>query len=187
MGRFLPVWDFREEHGRFVDATPSQVRAALVSITPRELPLSGAMLALRLAPTILARRQWPRGLGRPWTELLVEFGFVELANEDDELVFGAVGQFWRLREELLPVPDAEAFVRFDEPHFAKAVINFRIVPKGGATHITTETRVRATDARARRLFRPYWVPVRAVGGLMRREMLRAIDRRAQRSRVTGPG
>jgi hypothetical protein len=36
MDEFLPHWDFREEHSRRIDAPT--VRAALLAITPRELP-----------------------------------------------------------------------------------------------------------------------------------------------------
>lgn len=178
---FLPDWDFHEEHGCRIDAPASQVRAALLAITPRELPLSCVMLALRLAPAAIVARRWPVGLDRPWIELLVEFGFVELANREEEIVFGAIGQFWRLREEMVPLADPEAFARFKEPGFAKGAMNFRIVEETGATRLTTETRVKATDARARRSFRPYWIPVRAIGSMMRLEMLRAVARRAQRS------
>jgi len=184
---FLPDWEFREEHSRRIDAPTPQVRAALLAITPRELPLSGVMLALRLAPAAIVARRWPRGLDRSWIELLVEFGFVELADRDEEIVFGAVGKFWRLREEPVLLADAEAFARFKEPGFAKGAMNFRITEDGGATRLTTETRVHATDDRARRSFRPYWIPVRAIGGLMRLEMLRAVARRVERSRENGSG
>jgi hypothetical protein len=178
---FLPDWDFREEHSRRIDAPPSTVRAALLAVTPRELPLSGVMLALRLAPAAIAARRWPRGLDRPWFELLLEFGFVELANREEEIVVGAVGKFWRLREEAVRLADAGAFARFAEPGFAKGAMNLRIMEEGGGTRLTTETRVQATDDRARRSFRPYWIPVRAIGGLMRLEMLRAVAQRVRRS------
>jgi hypothetical protein len=184
---FLPDWDFREEHGRRIDAPTAQVRAALPAITPRELPLSSAMLALRLAPAAIVARRRPVGLDRPWIDLILEFGFIELANREEEIVFGAVGQFWRLREETVPLADAEAFFGFTEPGFAKAAMNVRVAEEYGATRLTTETRVKVTDDRARRSFRPYWLPVRAIGGLMRVEMLRAVARRVQRSSETVPG
>jgi hypothetical protein len=175
---FLPDWDFREEHSRRIAAPTSHVRAALLAITPRELPLSGVMMALRLAPAAIVARRWPRGLDRSWIELLLEFGFVELATRDDEIVFGAVGKFWRLREETVPLADAEAFVQFEEPGFVKGAMNFCLAEQGGATRLTTETRVHATNNGALWAFRPYWIPVRVIGGLMRQEMLRAVARRA---------
>jgi hypothetical protein len=181
LDEFLPDWDFREEHSRRVDAPTAQVRAALLAVTPREIPLSGVMMALRLAPAVIVTRRWPGGMDRPFVELLVEFGFVELANEDEEIVLGAVGRFWRLREETEPLADAEAFSQFKEPGFAKGAMNFRIAEESGGTRLTTETRVQATDNAARRSFRPYWIPVRAIGGVMRLELLRAVARRAQLS------
>jgi hypothetical protein len=42
----------------------------------------------------------------------------------------------------------------------------------------TETRVLASDADARRRFRAYWLVVRPWSGAVRREWLRAIERRA---------
>jgi hypothetical protein len=179
--QFLPDWDFREDHSRRIDAPASQVRAALLAITPRELPLSGVILAIRLAPAAFVARRWPWGLDRSWIELLFELGFIELANRDEEIVFGAVGKFWRLREETVPLAGAEAFARFQEPGFAKGAMNFRIAEQSGTTRLTTETRVQATDNGALRSFRPYWIPVRAIGGLMRLEMLRAVARRVKRS------
>jgi hypothetical protein len=93
---------------------------------------------------------------------------------------GAVGQFWRIREQLEPVANAEAFEMFDQPGFAKGAMNFRVIEERASVTLTTETRVFATDDRALRSFRPYWVPVRAIGGLMRREMLTAIARASLR-------
>jgi hypothetical protein len=144
--------DFREEHSRRIDGSISQVQAALLAITPKELPLSCVMLALRLAP---ARHRCP-----------------------------TAGKFWHVREEVEPIADAEAFARFEEPGFAKGAMNFRIVEEGDAARLTTETRVQATDDRTRRSFRPYWIPVRAIGGLMRLEILRAVALRVKRSSET---
>jgi hypothetical protein len=58
--------------------------------------------------------------------------------------------------------------------------NFTVVPRaGGLTELATETRVRcAPDARAS--FRAYWLVVRPGSGLIRREMLGAIRRHAER-------
>ncbi|HVE97548.1 MAG TPA: hypothetical protein VNA12_00015 [Mycobacteriales bacterium] len=47
--------------------------------------------------------------------------------------------------------------------------------------LTTETRVRAIDDRSRRRFRAYWLVIRGPSGLIRREWLRAVVARAQRS------
>lgn len=181
LDEFLPHWEFRERHSRRIDAPAVEVRAALLAITARELPFSGLMLGLRLAPAYLVARKRPDRPDLPLIDRFVKLGFVELANTEHELVLGAAGQFWRVREEMVPLSSAEAFVRFDEPGFAKGAINFRIADHGDGVILSTETRVHTTDERARRSFRPYWLPVRAIGGLMRLETLRAVDRRTRRA------
>ena len=181
LDEFLPDWDFRELHSRRIGASSSKVRAALFTIAPKDVPLSTAMLSLRLAPAALAARRRPPSVRKPVMDVFVELGFIELANTESEVVLGAVGQFWRFREELVSLSTADSFTRFEDPGFAKGAINFRIVDEGGSTLLSTETRVQVTDNRARRSFRPYWVPVRAIGGLMRSEMLRAVARKAARS------
>jgi hypothetical protein len=175
---YLPEWQFREFHARRISAPADRVREALVTFTPKDTPLGSLMMALRLAPAALAARRWPLPPVRPWIEVLLEFGFVELGQTHEELALGAVGRFWRIRERLEPIADARAFKAFDEPGFAKGAMNFRVVDEAASVTLTTETRVFATDAPSIRSFRPYWIPVRAVGGLMRREMLGAIARAA---------
>ena len=173
---YLPEWQFREFHARRIQAPADRVREALVASTPKDTPVSALMMALRLAPAALVARRWPLPPGRPWIEFLLELGFVELGQTHEELAFGAVGRFWRIRERLEPIADARAFKAFDEPGFAKGAMNFRVLHEAAFVTLTTETRVFATDARSLRSFRPYWVPVRAVGGLMRREILGAVAR-----------
>jgi hypothetical protein len=52
----------------------------------------------------------------------------------------------------------------------------------GGSILSTETRVRATDARARAAFRAYWLVVGPFSALIRRRWLRAVAR-AARERV----
>jgi hypothetical protein len=184
LDRYLPNWQFREIHSRRIAAPSARVVEAVLTITPRDTPLSGSLMALRLAPAALAARKWPLPPVRPWIDLLLEFGFVELGRTDQELAFGAVGQFWRVRERLEPIADADAFEVFDQPGFAKGAINFRVSPEEGSVTLVTETRVMTTDDQARRSFAPYWLPVRAIGGLMRREMLAATARVAAKPPAT---
>jgi hypothetical protein len=59
-------------------------------------------------------------------------------------------------------------------------MNFRLEDAGdGTTLITTETRIYATDASARRRFAGYWRVIYPGSALIRRMWLRAIARRAE--------
>ena len=77
----------------------------------------------------------------------------------------------------------DEFVAFDEPGFAKAVVNLSAQAIDGGTVLTTETRVKLTDAEARRTFRRYWRVVMPGSALIRRAWLRAIRKRAERAGV----
>ena len=68
---------------------------------------------------------------------------------------------------------------FAEPGWVKVAFDFVLVPDGGGTHLSTETRVAATDARTRRIFGLYWLAIRAGSGLIRRDLLRAVARQAE--------
>jgi hypothetical protein len=77
--------------------------------------------------------------------------------------------------------DREDFVRFQEAGYAKAAINFSLEPIREGTRLATETRIRATDAAARRSFGRYWLLIRPGSATIRRSWLRAMKRRAERA------
>jgi hypothetical protein len=91
-----------------------------------------------------------------------------------ELVLGLIGTPWRIRGGLRPVRDLAAFAAFTEPGTVKVATS--VFAEDGL--VATETRVLASDADARRRFRAYWLVVRPWSGAVRREWLRAIERRA---------
>jgi hypothetical protein len=187
LDRYVPAWEFSEVHRRRVSAPPERVLDALFELQPVDLPLTGVLMAIRMVPTALARRRLPVSAREGVVDGMKRMGFFELARADDELVLGAIGQFWRPRAELEPIADAEEFVAFNRPGFLKAAVTFHASPYEGGTLLVTETRVHAIDERARRAFRPYWVPVRIAGEVIRRELLWAIARRAERGRSIRSG
>lgn len=106
-------------------------------------------------------------------------GFIVLGRTRDELVVAALGRPWAPRGRRPPRLAGQAdpagfFTRFAEPGWAKMAVNFR----AGAGELTTETRVLLTGQRSRRAFRRYWLLIRPFSGLIRRQWLAAIARRA---------
>jgi hypothetical protein len=179
LDRFLPEFDVREHHSIAVDRSPDAVLAETRLLTARDAPLFVVLMALRSVPALLrGRRLAP---GRPMLDEFLRAGFVLLAEADDELVLGAVGRFWKPTGQLRPVPPEE-FAGFAEPGWAKAAANFHVAEAGGHTLLSTETRVLATDERARRSFRRYWRLVYPGSAAIRRAWLRAIKNRAERAR-----
>jgi hypothetical protein len=182
LDEFLPQYEFSERHRRRVRATPAVALAAVKSATPGEMPLVRFLFALRSGPALLTRgRGLPADRARPLAEQMIEFGFVPLADAEDELVLGFVGQPWRASGGTMPrLGSAVAWTAFAEPGFVKAAMNFRAVPTGEGCVLETETRIAATDARSRRRFARYWRVIRLGSGAIRRSWLRAAKRRAER-------
>jgi hypothetical protein len=183
LDRFLPQYDVHERHSIAVDAAPATVLAEVLRMTPRDVPVMVALMAVRLLPELLRGR---RALGlsdRPIVEQMERAGFVRLATTDDELVLGVVGRFWRPSGGRGRI-SAEGFAHFAEPGWAKAAVNFRAVREGDHTLLSSETRILATDAAARRRFRCYWRLIYPGSAAIRVAWLRAIRGRAQRAKAS---
>jgi hypothetical protein len=108
-------------------------------------------------------------------------GFVPMRDGPEGLIYGGVGRFWRPSGGLRRV-EAPEFATFDEPGYAKAAFSFELEPQGERTLLTTETRVLGTDEAAKRSFRRYWRLIYPGSTAIRIAWLRAIRRRAERSR-----
>ena len=169
---FLPSWDFAEAY-RVRGATLAAAKEA----RPREMPLVRALFALRSLPALVTRgRGLPAAPDRALAEQMIEFGFVPLAESEDELVLGFVGQPWKVTGGSMPRLTSAEWRAFAEPGFVKAVMNFR----ADGDVLETETRVLCTDAATRRKFRRYWRLIRPFSGLIRRSWLSAAKRRTER-------
>ena len=176
---YLPHADFAERHALRVHSPPERAYAAA-----RRLDLSGslpvrALFAMRSLPALLTRRgRGQRGL-RLSMEGLLRSGFVLLAERPPhEFVLGLAGRFWTPAGGIERMHPAE-FPMFDRPGMALAAWNFTILPTDQGSLVATETRVRCTDAAARRSFGRYWRVVRPFSGFIRMEALRAIRRSAE--------
>lgn len=167
----MPSCDRREVHSRKTAASPHALWQAVHDLRADELTAMRVLMGIRT----LGRRV-DNGNG----DLTViagfkRIGFREVAREPDrELVMAGIGRFWTPSGGLRRVTGKEQFLGFQEPGYAKVAFNFRIVDG----ELSTETRITATNAHARRRFGLYWTLIRPGSGLIRREWLRALDRRA---------
>jgi hypothetical protein len=187
LDRVMPAFHHRERHSRWIDASPQAVWDALHRVSFRDLLITRLALTLRTLPARLAGRPGSAPAG----SFLADFqarGFIILAEQPGrELVVGAIGRFWRpAGAGLAPIRSPAEFVAFARPGWAKAATDFRIEPTRGGSRLSTETRILATDRSARRAFTAYWIVIRLGSGLIRRDILRAIARRAERERFVEP-
>jgi hypothetical protein len=176
LDEITPAWQFREYHERHLAAPPERVFAALRQVRADEIALFNALTWIRrfgrpLPPGIL-------NAGRePIIDVALKGGFVALAEDAPrELVVGTL--------VVAPPGPRPALTRgwlaSPPPGFAVGTMNFLVRPDGaGGTWLSTETRVVATDAQARRRFAAYWRVIYPGSAIIRRMWLRAIERRAE--------
>jgi hypothetical protein len=176
LDQLVPAWHRAERHRIRFAAAPSAVWAAVEDLTWGEVPAFRALVRIRAL-------RWG-SLSNP-QRILDTFrtsGFTELARGPGEVVFGTAAP---AGGQPVTVAGGAAFARFEAPGYVKIAMNFRYTEDT----LSTETRVVATDARARRRFAAYWFLIRPASGLIRRIWLRAIRRRCLRPvvryRLTG--
>jgi len=180
LDEFVPVYQFNEVHSIRIQAPRERVYQAVKAVTADEIFL-------------LRTLTWLRRFGRPGPESVLNAPerlpildvatrttFRLLAEEvGREIVVGTVvlaPPGFRVREK----PTAEEFKALHEPGFALAAMNFIVEDAGpDACRVTTETRVYATDASARRKFARYWRVIYPGSALLRHTWLRAIRHRAE--------
>lgn len=179
---FMPEAQFAERHAVRVAAPPERAWEAVRALDLRGSLVVRALFALRSLPALLAgRRGRGRGLGSTMDTLL-DSGFVLLAERPPrEIVLGLTGRFWTPTGGIARV-EPDEFRGFCGPGMAVAAWNFTVLPTDHGSLVATETRVRCTDAAARRSFARYWRVVRPFSGLIRNEALRAVRRAAERAR-----
>ena len=182
---FLPDYEFNEIHTVTVDAAPERVITAIKELTAAELsPLIFWMLSIRNLPAKLTGKHAPNVTQPgPFLDQLYKGGFVPLVEEPGrEIVFGLVGQFWKLAGDEAPhIPSPEAFLAFDDPAFAKVAANLLVTTdEDGRTRCSTETRVHVPEPRTRRKFAFYWQIISMGSAFIRVLWLKAIKRKAER-------
>ncbi len=176
---FLPKYNFNEIHSTRIHAPPANVYAAVRQVTAREIKLFRVLTWIRSPhfgrqpESILAPPA-----DDPVLDVALRSGFLLLGNAPpQETVVGTILGRTPFNGH---VPNPEDFKNFNRPGYAKAVMNFRVTPEanGGVT-LTTETRVLATNERAKRRFGRYWRVIYPGSALIRVMWLKAIKARAE--------
>lgn len=178
--RYLPDYQFAEEHSRYVPAPPAHVLDVVGRPDVVDDPMTRCLIALREMPDRLAGRLgFASNLQHRPAFGIANFIFLG-RNGDCELAYGLAGRFWETDYGLVALDDATAFSSLDPSGIAKLVMNFTAEAEGAGTRLTTRTRVWCRDDEARRSFRPYWLLIRPASGLIRRRLLkRAHDAATQ--------
>ncbi len=180
---YLPRYDFNEIHHVTVNATPEKTIAAVKELLPSELsPVVFWMLNLRSLPARLTgNAAQSMSNEQPFLAQLLENGFLLLSDDGSELVFGLIGQFWKLAGSQEPgVRDPQGFLDFNKSDFAKVAANLAVEQRGNQTFLSTETRIAAPDRQTLRKFAFYWRVISFGSGWIRVMWLNGIKRKAER-------
>ena len=180
LDQFVPVYQFSEIHSIRVAASKERVYSAIKSVTADEISFFRALTWIRRCG-----RSGPEGIlnapaHEPILDVATRTSFLLLAEDaNHEIVLGTVvvaPRGWRPSGH----PTPEGFKAFHQPGFALAAMNFLVEDAGpGASIVTTETRIYATDASSRHRFAAYWRTIYPGSALIRRMWLRAIAKRAE--------
>lgn len=175
---FIPNPDAGGRHEIVIDAPAELVLETAWEFDIQSIPAIRAIFWLRGAILGTKNPVAPRTdliadmLGRGWGPLAEDPGHFFAA--------GAACRPWLADVVFSPIPP-DRFAAYDEPDRVKIAWTIEVDPLGpGRSRFATETRAVATDARARALFRRYWF-VFSIGILaIRKLLLRAVRREAQR-------
>ena len=173
----MPAWHFHELHTIRVAAPPERTFAAIEAVRADEIFLFRTLTWIRRGGRPVPESILNAGNRDPLIDVALRGGFERLADDPPrELVIGTVvavpaGAADTLTPQLLLNPP---------PGYAVAAMNFLVVPDGpNGSLVSTETRVFANGAAARRRFAAYWRVIYPGSALIRRMWLRAVRDRAE--------
>lgn len=171
----MPRFQFRERHTRHVQGSPEQTWPALFAVTAGEIRFFRTLTWIRRLGRGRAENILNAPPRRPILDVALGSSFIKLAEDPPrEIVLGTVVVAPGGADEPLT---PEGFRTLGRAGYAKAALSFLVERVPGGSLVTTETRVFATDPATRRRFAAYWRVIYPGSALIRRQWLRAIERR----------
>lgn len=180
----LPRYDIHEVHRIEIRAAPEQVYRVIQSYRFGSSPLFKFLFGLRKLAGLPIALFKPKLIKDAWAfeepPVLEIKPFVKVAEvPNDEVVIGLIGKFWEPAPKTIPLPDADAFLQFNDPAYGKTAMNFKLLPTPTGTALTTETRIYTPDTFGRFLFSLYWAIIGFFSGVIRADMLKRIKDEAE--------
>lgn len=174
----MPYYDVSAQYGTLVNAAPAHVFDVLQHF---DFSQSGVIRFLMGLRTLGRTRKHESTSNQNLMERMRSGGFIEVARlENQEIVIGVVGRFWRPDSGVLKHLSSKEILDFHAPGYAKALWNFHLVSDSPhQTRLSTETRIQTFDSSAHRKFRLYWSLIGPFSGWIRKEMLRLIRTQAE--------
>jgi hypothetical protein len=171
----MPEYQWVERHSARVHARPEQVMEAVRHSTLGDMRSLDTLIKIRAAVL-----RAPAPAVGTWREkpVLDAFAAAGIESGEHELVV-----FWAANLREMRRPDlrtAQELVAYREPGSVKIAFDFEAEPAGdGWSTVSTETRVLSLDEATGRGMGRYWRLIVPGSGLLRRQWLDAIRRRAE--------
>ena len=179
LDRFIPEYEVREQHDVRVQAPAWMTYRSALALNIHD---SSIIRAIFRGRELLLRAEHHAAppVETPFLEQMITLGWGVLAEEQGrEIVLGAITKPWEPNPRFAPIPAVE-FATFSLPNSVKIAWSVSVERLTDSESIfRTETRVRTTDAEARRRFRRYWALVFPGVRLIRREALRLVKTAAE--------
>ena len=182
----LPEFDATIVEHQVMEGDAESIYRAVTSVDMAEIPNTYTTVRFLFAARGAAERLVNALLGRTTAAPVPEGAlrlcdmpdhgdWVKLAEDPpDEFAFGVVGRFWG-GETVWETIDADQFVAFDQPGFAKIGCSISLRPYGTArTLVSYEARTQALDPESRAQFLRYWRVVRPGVAIVMRAYLHAV-------------
>lgn len=164
-----PEYDFKEQHAIKVRSDQNSLFKIALAFKLRDDPLIRFFLSLRFP----ARRLKASDA----TDMFDFEDFIVLREiPSKEIIRGLLGTFDSSNTS--PVMRSPSdFIHFTRPGFYKVFVSIMVtsITKGECL-LTTETRIKCTDRKTKRIFLPYWICIRWVSGILRLRMLNHIKK-----------
>lgn len=176
----IPEYQFFERHSARVHARPEQVMQAARESTFDDMRSLATLLKIRRA-ALRIHQTGDSFRGKRILDAFSESGYRSAGNEHEIVMFGGAN----LRAQRpLEVRSLQEFADYREQGAIKMAFNVRAEDAGdGWCTVTTETRVLALDDNTRRGMGRYWRLIVPGSGLLRRQWLDAIRKRAESAPV----
>jgi hypothetical protein len=168
LDKYLPEYTYSEKHSIIIHASPEKIFSLADQVDMSGSVIIRILFALRGMPARMLNKE---GLARD--------KFIELETRPGhELIIGLIGQFWKSNGNLQCFEPSQ-FTSFKDDQFLKAVWNFELIDHS-PTRVLLETETRIfCPGKTKQKFSRYWFFVRPFSGLIRREILRSIKRKAE--------